>query len=321
LFVTENGYKRKNISGITEFFDNNGKLIKLEDEKGNWIKLEFNDSLNIKSMQDNIGNALFFKTNLNGQVLRIEDNKKRILTYKYENLNLVYSCDANANIYRFTYDSKSNLTSSIYMDNSKMTLEYDKDGNKVTSVTTRDGNRTEYSYTSRNDHDYCTMIIYKNNKDSVFHSENRCWLIKNKENGGTWTYKEKVTKNDNDTLIKIFDEQLELVDTIIHNREITSLEYDIRGMLLKIVFNGKSKAQLYFSGNYKLNKVITATDTFYFNYSEDNKPVSINNFEGNTAIFPIDPAQTEIISMLKNCYKILSQADLTYYFKIWYSPK
>lgn len=318
LYVIDNGFKRKNDSGVTEYFDNNGKLIKLEDEAGNWINFVFNDSLNIKSIEDNIGNKLYIKVNSNGQILRIEDNNKRVATYKYNKKDLIYSCDINANQFWFSYDGNSNLTAIKYADNSQMLMKYHKDNQFLAEIIYRDGNKTEYSYTADGEKDYSTIIKYKDKNDSLTKSEYWRWINKTKENGVTWSYKEIKITNNNDTLIKIFGEQLRMIDTLIHNREITSYFFDKKGNLLIVKYSGTNTYEMLFV-NKSINKIITQAGTFSMKYTDDNKPFSVNTQDGKLIMFPFQNDEKEVKDLFNKCFEILLQAELSDYIQMWFT--
>jgi hypothetical protein len=318
LYVTENGFKRKNDSGVTEYFDNNGKLIKLEDDNGNWINFVFNDSLNIKSIEDNIGNKLFIKVNSNGQIIRIEDNNKRVASYKYDKKNLIYSCDIGANQYWFIYDASINMTSIKYADSSQMLMKYHKDTQFLTEIIDRDGTKTEYTYTDYGDKEYRTLILYKDKKDSLIKSEFCIWINRTKENGVTWSYKQIKITDSKDTLIKIFGEQLRMIDTIIHNRETTAYFYDIKGNFVKTIHSGNNKYEMLFTEKY-LSKVITLEGTFSMNYTEDKKPLSVSLPDGKQVLFPFSADEKEVRGLISKCLEILDQAEFSDYIKIWFT--
>jgi YD repeat-containing protein len=320
LYVTENGYYRKSNGGITEFFDLNGKLVKLEDDKGNWVSLSYNDSLNIKMIEDKSGNKLSFWTNQNGMVVKIKSSTNKTATYKYENKNLVYSCDADENQYWHTYDKFSNMLSITYSDSSQMLLKYQKETQFITEVITQDGYKTQYNYTSKDDKEYNTQILYKNKNDSLIKTELRRWINKTKENGVIWVYKEIIITDNNDTVCKIFGEQLQMIDTIIHNREITAINYDLKGKPVKVLNNGGIINEIIFSGN-RIKEIKNKQGVFFFNYSEASKPSSIVAADGRNILFPISSSEKDIINLIQDCKIILEQVDLGYYVSEWLSGK
>jgi hypothetical protein len=77
------------------------------------------------------------------------------------------------------------MTSIKYGDGAQMLLKYHKDKQFLSEITHLNGSKTEYTYSADCEKDYRTIILQKNNKDSLISSGFRRWLNKTKENGVT----------------------------------------------------------------------------------------------------------------------------------------
>ncbi|MBR5011036.1 MAG: hypothetical protein IKY12_00605, partial [Clostridia bacterium] len=124
------------------FFDINGKLIIIGDEYRNFIKISYNSSGDISTVEDTAG-GIFNFSYTSGKLAEIyaPDTSKILFEYTSNNLSkIVYPDNTYALIY---YQSKSNCPNSINI--------YDADGNMVstynyTFVCNRLVNINEYGY-------------------------------------------------------------------------------------------------------------------------------------------------------------------------------
>jgi hypothetical protein len=111
-----------------------------------------------------------------------------------------------------------------------------------------------------------------------------------------------------------------MIDTIIHNREITAYIYDLKGNLISAINTGKNNSELIFAEN-KIKEVKSNSGIFSFNYTEGKKAASVKIPQGRLVQFPIDQSETEVLSRIKEWFVILEQADLGYYLNPWATNK
>jgi YD repeat-containing protein len=313
IVATAEGFNRSNSNGNTEFFNLDGKLIKIEDSNGNSLHFEFSDSLFIKKISDNSGNFLLIDVNKNGRIIQVTDQKNRLAKYEYDlKNNLVYSCDIGANIYRFEYDGNSNLTSIIYMDGLRMGVEYNKSG-FATKVVNRDGSSTEYQYPNVSDTEYGSVVIQRNKKDSIINKESRWYSLKTDAIGTSWVWRLSLIINDKDSCVQIFNEAHHRIDTLYKNKETYKYSYDIKGTLLKTCDISGRCADITISDN--LLKTIGVESRIYnFSYDEKKKALSITTPSGTSLQCPfkfLKSAPSAELDELERWFKALSYTYLT----------
>lgn len=286
IIATADGFKRSNSNGNTEYFNLDGKLVKIEDQNGNGLQFEFNDSLFIKKITDNNGNELHIDVNAAGRILSITDQNKRSAIYKYDGYNnLIYSMDINGNIYRFDYDGNSNMTAIHYMDNSSMTIAYNKSG-YATKVTERDSNSTEYQYPFVSDLEYGSVIIKRNKKDSILRKESIWYNLKTDAIGTSWVCRIAQVINDTDSSVQIFNEAHHRTDTLLKNGGLYKFYYDIKGNLVKVCDRTGNCAATGTEQN-MITTLTTAAGTYQIIYEQKNTPKSLITPSGTRFECPV----------------------------------
>ncbi|MEI6765736.1 MAG: DUF6531 domain-containing protein [Bacteroidota bacterium] len=313
IVATAEGFNRSNSNGNTEFFNLAGKLIKIEDAKGNSLNFEFSDSLFIKKISDNSGNFLLIDVNKNGRIIQVADQKNRVAKYEYDQKNnLTYSCDIGAHIYRYEYDGNSNMTSIIYTDGQRMAIEYNKSG-FATKVIYRDSTSTEYQYPSVSDTEYGSVVIQRNKKDSITSKESRWYSLKTDAIGTSWVWRLSLIINDKDSCIQIFNEAHHRIDTLFKNKEIYKYSYDIKGNLLKICEISGRCADVIITDN--LLKTITVESrNFNFSYDDKNTPLLVTTPSGASLNCPVNfsKAATDAeLTQLELWLRVLSYTYIT----------
>ncbi|MBI4925615.1 MAG: hypothetical protein HY843_06790 [Bdellovibrio sp.] len=145
-----NMYIRTSDSGKIEEFDLHGKLKKIKDRNNNYIMLYHKDDGGLEKIVDNFNRKIFVSLNSNGKIIKIQGENKKETIYQYNDKNdLVYSKDAEGNIYKYKYDEKHNMTEIEYSDNKKMQMTYYPPAqyDNIKSVKDKEGTLTEYVYT------------------------------------------------------------------------------------------------------------------------------------------------------------------------------
>ena len=193
IIKTQTGYLREKGNGEKEFFNPDGKLIKIEKRDGSVTEFEY---INGELSKIIIPNELILniKTNENGFITEIK-SQEETATFKYDEKRLIESTDAGNNIYQFSYDVYYNLTSVTYEDGSKMLITYHPKTLFTKSVTDRNGETTEYEYIvfynedgSENDDHYATKVIKTDPYSEEKYENYYEYLIKTKPNGERFTY-------------------------------------------------------------------------------------------------------------------------------------
>jgi YD repeat-containing protein len=108
-----------------------GKLLSVEDRKGNRVELTYNASGQLTQISDPFGRTvtLGYEGNL---VTTMKDPLNRVTTYQYENQLLKKVIHPEGTIESFTYDSSKRLTS--VTDSKTGTKAFSYDGDKISKV-------------------------------------------------------------------------------------------------------------------------------------------------------------------------------------------
>ena len=237
--VVQNGYQRIYDSGKVETFDATGRLVKVQDRNGHSIQISRSKDGLIEKIQDNFNRKIFFTFNKKRKVEKLQGENNKTVVYQYNDQDeLVYTKDADGNIYTYGYskDRRHNLTEVGYSDKSKMLISYyGKDQfENVKSVKDRDGTLTEYSYGKVNNDPKSlkVTVVVKNNEGKALSTSVYDYNFKIKATGEEWTQK-MVTTVDGDRTETVYDEKLGLPLFIKRGKDETTFVYDARGRVTK----------------------------------------------------------------------------------------
>jgi YD repeat-containing protein len=233
------GYIRTFDNGRTEKFNEQGKLIRIQDKNSNFIDLAYGKDGKIQKIVDNFNRKIFFTFNNQGRVERIQGENGKEATYRYNDQGeLIASKDVDGNAYTFKYssDKRHNMVEIGYSDKTAMQVAYygrDKQEN-VRSVKDRDGTLTEYGYeASKSDagHTGVTVTV-KGSDGQVISASKYEYFVKTKADGEEWTYK-MVTTIDGDRTETVYNECCGLPLLIKRGKEETAFQYDVKGRVTK----------------------------------------------------------------------------------------
>lgn len=140
-------------------YDNNGNLIKEENNKSSWIKYQYDEKGNVIKTENANGYWEEYTYDEKGNVIKIEEYTGFWTKYEYDEKGNVIK-EENANgygiKYEYTYDEKGNI---IYKKNSSGSwtkYKYDEKGN-VIKIENFNGYWEEYMYDKNG-----SMINYNN---------------------------------------------------------------------------------------------------------------------------------------------------------------
>ena len=235
LHRTRKGYKRVHEGGKTDFFDQQGRLAKVEG-KNYFFNFNYKKGV-LHSIKDSEGKQIFFSWYENGLVKSIwSGSGKNKAKYTYDGRKLIKSIDTAKNVYQYTYDRNYNMTSIRYKDGSQMKIAYHPKTQFVKSVTGRDGQNTGYEYGSNpknRDHHYWTKVTKQvpgnKAKPSVSRYE---YEIKTRPDGSQYTYK-IITDINGDRTETTYSKCCSLPLVIKQGKEVTRFEYNKKGLLTK----------------------------------------------------------------------------------------
>jgi YD repeat-containing protein len=189
--VTKDGFVRRYNDGKVEEYNKAGKMLKMKDKHGYFIKFNYSKAGNLKSLKDSLAKQLFFEWYADGHVKHIWSVDKKKTKYDYKDGNLVESMDVAKNTYKYGYDATHNLTSVTYLDGSAMKITYHRYTQFVTSVTSRNGDVTKYKYEAdeKNPDLHFWTLVTKKNVTGKMVTNRYEYEMKVRPDGSQYTYR------------------------------------------------------------------------------------------------------------------------------------
>lgn len=141
------GYVRTLSDGSGQAFDTEGRLSKVLDKNGNFLKLDYDGEGRLQFVADRAGRSLKFAVNPQGRIEEVRDPVGRTLKYQYDAAgNLTASTDLAGQVTRFEYDAYHNLTKITYPGGASTVTRYDVNRDWVLSQAGPGPKRTVYEY-------------------------------------------------------------------------------------------------------------------------------------------------------------------------------
>lgn len=241
LTKLDTGYVRVFDNGRSEWFNEDGKLIKIADKNKNFIEMSYGRDGKLTRLLDNYNRKMFFTFNSAGLLERIQGENGKEASYRYNGLGeLVWAKDVEGNISTYKYDSEKhhNLVEMTYPDKSTLQLTYYPRAQfeNVKSVKDREGMLTEYKYDiDPNDRGhYVVTATVKNSEGRSVSTSKYEYMNKHKSDGEEWTYR-MITTLDGDRTETTYNECCGLPLLIKRGSEETAFEYDTKGHVTKKV--------------------------------------------------------------------------------------
>lgn len=301
---TKEGYKRSSSEGRTDFFDNDGKLIRITDKNGYTINFEYKGT-QLVAIKDSQAKQILLEWYPDGKVKLVSSAADRkSASYSYDQRgNLTQSVDIGGNTYKYDYDTNHNLVSIGYVDNSKMQIKYDKNS-LATEVIDRNGDSTKYKYESNPknpDFHYWTTVV-KKPVDGVESSSKYEYEIKSKPDGQQYTYR-IATEVDGVKTETIYSECCSLPLKITRGKEVTTFEYNEKGLLTKKTSTKGEYVQLEYDDKInKITKVVNNEGWTNFTYDKAGNLAKAVNSNGKSVLLIYDRMGkiTKMIDQEKN---------------------
>jgi YD repeat-containing protein len=284
------GYKRSNTEGRTDYFDNEGKLVKITDKNGYTISFEYKGT-QLKVIKDTQAKQILLDWYPDGKIKSAYSaSDKKTTNYTYDQRgNLTQSSDVGANIYKYDYDANHNLTLITYVDNSKLQVKYDKNS-LATEVIERNGDSTKYKYENNPknpDFHYWTTVT-KKSSDGIESSSRYEYEIKTKPDGQQYTYR-IATEVDGIKTETIYSECCSLPLKITRGKEITTFEYNEKGLLTKKTSTRGEFVQLEYDDKInKITKVVNNDGWTTFQYDKQGNLAKAVNSVGKSVLLIYD---------------------------------
>lgn len=234
ITVTKKGFVRRFNDGKVEEYNREGKMLKMKDKHGYYIKFIYNKAGNLTSLKDSLAKQLFFDWYSEGRVKNIWSVDKKKTKYVYKNGNLVESTDVGQNLYKYGYDANHNLTSITYLDGSSMKVTYHRYTQFVTSVTSRNGDVTKYKYESddkKPDLHFWTLVTKKNVTGKMVTNRYE-YEMKVRPDGSQYTYRILTVVGGVKTET-FYHEKNNLPIKITRGKFTTNFKYNDKGLLVE----------------------------------------------------------------------------------------
>jgi YD repeat-containing protein len=231
------GYQRVYDTGLTQRFDQNGRLTRVMDRNKHFIDLTYRKDGSLERIMDDSQRRMFFEFNAKGLVSQIKLERNESVTYQYNALNeLVRVKNAKGAVYEYGYDAtkRHNLNLINYGNGAKLQVEYYPLAQKenVKMVRDPDGNETRYTYGDPRDKMHQRVEVGSYSKDGQeLLKQSFEYFKKNKSSGEPFTAR-LIQTHDGESTDTTYNEQ-ELPTSIKTKDGETRFEYDPSGRLLK----------------------------------------------------------------------------------------
>ncbi len=274
--------------GITQYFDNNGRLSRQRDKNGFYQDYKYSGSQKLQvteiATQDNASTLRF--TWKQDRVIEVIDNRNQRAKYNYDAQgNLVEVTDSARQVYGYKYENKRFphlLTKVDYVSESKpgspvfRELRYDDNG-LVVFHHEKDGVDTDYTYGKQpNDpeNNFWTKSVAKGpNVNDEQYDE---FFIKARTDGTKYLYKQE-TRLNGVTTVTLFTPCCGRPTQITKNGEVTNFKYYDNGLLAEKV-NPKEDIRLEYDPRWKkVTKVSQSGFSSEYEYDDHGNLVKGSN--------------------------------------------
>lgn len=297
LVVLKDGYRRSHADGRNDYFDKEGRLVKIADKQGYFVSFSYKGG-NLESIKDSQAKQIFFSWYSDGLVKEIWSAGDKKAQYKYNENDLVYSKDVGDNVYEYGYDKSHNLTEIRYSDKSKLAISYDPKTFFVSNVTDRNGESTKYEYgaNQKNPDDHYWTIVTKPGFDGKPVANRYEYEIKSTPDGARYTYRIFTDINGIKT-DTIFGEH-SLPVKIARGNHVTNFEYNKQGLLTKKSSTKGDFVNIEYDDKInKIKKVVNNEGTTNFEFDAKGNLVKASNNHGKT-VFLIYDSKGKISKMV-----------------------
>lgn len=279
----------------TEFYsyDNNGNLIGVKDNLGNYSYGVYDACGQLVSSTDRLGNTINYEYDLLGNTTKITypDHTTEKFTYDIVG-NMLTSEDRAGNKTEYSYDKFGNLVTEKLANGAEIKHEYDLSGN-VTSITAPDGGETKYEYDSlyRN----TAIVDALGNRTEYEYDSNSNVISMTDPKGNTYNFEYDLADN--------------CTKVIYPDGTSTSSEYDVRGRLTADVDQIGARTEYSYDNSNNLTEVKDALgNKTTYTYSDEGDLLSVTDANGNTTYYQYDTQGRLIKTTLPN----QNTASMTY---------
>jgi YD repeat-containing protein len=289
LTKTKDGYVREFNDGKNEFFNAQGKLSRISDKNGYVIDLEYRNN-QLVSIKDSQAKQLFFEWYSDGKVKHIWSAGDRKTEYKYRGDNLIESTDIAGTVYKYEYDNNHNMTKISYMDGTSMQIKYEPRTAYVSEIVARNGEITRYAYQSspENPEMHYWTIVTKIVPGGEPVSNRYEYEMRRRPDGSEYTYRIATEINGVSTETT-YSECCSLPLRIVRGSEITTFEYNDKGLLTKKASNRGELVELQYHPEFnKITMVKNNQGSTNFEYDNRGNLSKATNSDGKSVLLIYD---------------------------------
>ncbi len=288
LHVTKEGYRRDNSDGRQDYFDGEGKMVKISDKSGYFVGFTYKNG-QLESLKDSQAKQIYFSWYPDGLVKEIWSAGDKKATFKYQDSDLVSSTDVGDNAYAYKFDKSHNLTEISYSDKTKLAISYDPQTFFVSQIADRNGEVTKYQYGAnpKNAENHYWTIVTKPGFDGKPVANRYEYEIKAKPDGAQYTY--RILTEINGIKTETIYNDKSLPSKIARGSNVTNFEYNNNGLLIK---KSSTKGDFvnieYDDAINKIKKVVNNEGTTNFEYDAKGNLVKASNNAGKVVFLIYD---------------------------------
>jgi len=240
------GYVRVMESGIIQKFNEPGKLVQIMDRNKAFINFYYDKNGHMIQLVDNQNRKMNLSYNAQGFLEKVTGESGKTAQFRYTKQGLLsYSKDDTGieNTFKYTQDQYLNLTEIGYLNDKdargqpkKMTILYypPEKNSSVREVINPDGTANDYEYTKdpKNPSYYAVRVILKESNGTKINDSKYEYFSKTRFGGEEYTSK-MISTIDGDRTETTYDDKLGYPVKIVNNGRTTSMEYDVKGRMVK----------------------------------------------------------------------------------------
>jgi len=242
------GFVRVMEGGNIQKFNEAGKLAQISDRNKNFINFGYDKSGRLVQIVDNQNRKMTLSYNQQNLVEKITGESGKFASYKYTTDGLLaYGRDDDGmdNTFKYTTDIYRNLTEIGYPKDKdpkgqpkKMQIVYygpDKSVS-VKMVTNPDGTTNEYNYTKdpKQPGYYAVQVLLKEANGTRISDAKYEYYSKTRLGGENYTSK-MISTVDGEKTETDYDDKLGFPSKITNGNRVTTMEYDVKGRMVKKV--------------------------------------------------------------------------------------
>ena len=316
LTKTKEGFQRKLNSQVTDFFNNEGLLVKRK--SSDWsVMLSYGKNKKPSMIKDNFGNQMKLSWNGDNFVSKICSPVSKVCSeYKYRSNDLIESKDVVKNVYQYKYDKNHNMTSIVTPPKNPKgkqlvyKIKYDRKGD-VTQIIQRNGNVVKYGLKKKGPLKYAITVEKKNFNNKPIKNV-YSYEIRKRSDGQKYTY--RITSTISGVKTDTIFLENALPSKISRGRIVTNFKYDKKGRLLEKTSSDRRFTKMAYSKKGKCDKISKITNNkgwAEFSYDAKCNLVSVKNSQGEKIRLVYNSAKT-ISSVVAVWKKKKTVVDIAY---------